>query len=124
MACPRRRFSPFLWLWRSGRGSRRPPRYANVATSEYVPTPNPSTTTEHKTLSVSEDEYTKFFQYQVAKLLPGLSSVIRGKSSRSDTVVARVVNQIPFSRKWRRRKVKRRWAGLDSKQARRFTKLV
>ncbi|KAK8692190.1 hypothetical protein V6N13_075665 [Hibiscus sabdariffa] len=94
------------------------------ATSEYVPTPNPSTTTEHKTLSVSEDEYTKFFQYQVAKLLPGLSSVIRGKSSRSDTVVARVVNQIPFSRKWRRRKVKRRWAGLDSKQARRFTKLV
>ncbi|XP_052877311.1 LOW QUALITY PROTEIN: uncharacterized protein LOC128283940 [Gossypium arboreum] len=46
----------------------RPPRYANVATSEYVPTPNPSTTTEHKTLSVSEDEYTKFFQYQAAKL--------------------------------------------------------
>ncbi|KAK9003072.1 hypothetical protein V6N11_060643 [Hibiscus sabdariffa] len=38
------------------------------ATSEYVPTPNPSTTTEHKTLYVSEDEYTKFFQYQATKL--------------------------------------------------------
>ncbi|ANM61965.1 hypothetical protein AT2G07623, partial [Arabidopsis thaliana] len=39
---------------------------ANVATSDYVPPPNPSTTTEHKTLSVCEDEYTKFLQYQAA----------------------------------------------------------
>ena len=88
MACPRRRFRLFLWQWRSGRGSRkcshygdsvkralslvilvgRPPRYANVATSDYVPPPNPSTTTEHKTISVCEDEYTKFLQYQAAKL--------------------------------------------------------
>jgi len=42
---------------------------ANVATSDYVPPPNPSTTTEHKTLSVCEDEYTKFLQYQAASNL-------------------------------------------------------
>ncbi|KAK8628648.1 hypothetical protein V6N13_009234 [Hibiscus sabdariffa] len=45
------------------------------ATSEYVPTPNPSTTIEHKTLFVSDDEYTKFFQHQASKLPPSRKAI-------------------------------------------------
>jgi hypothetical protein len=67
----------------------RPPRYANVATSDYVPPPNPSTTTEHKTISVCEDEYTKFLQYHKAVICshhsPYLSSLLGYGNSSSET---------------------------------------
>ncbi|KAK8538884.1 hypothetical protein V6N12_034591 [Hibiscus sabdariffa] len=62
------------------------------ATSEYVPTPNPSTTIEHKTLFVSDDEYTKFFQHQASKLIRSA----HGPSSTEVQPVSREVERERF----------------------------